>query len=88
MHELGDTPYTQKQIVELVIASLTTSIVSGANRIFVGPQNGPTCHNPNLGLATKARTCKGASQEGRLGVTSRAPRSVRECEGMNLHAPK
>jgi hypothetical protein len=45
------------------------------------------CHNPSLGLATKARTCKGVSQ-GSMGVTSHAPRSVGECEGMNPHTPK
>jgi hypothetical protein len=27
------------------------------------------CRNPSLGLATKARVCKGAGQEGSLGVT-------------------
>jgi len=37
---------------------------------------------------TKARACKGASQEWSLRVTFHAPRSVRKCEGMNLHIPK
>jgi hypothetical protein len=46
------------------------------------------CCNPSFGLATKARACKGASQEGSPGVTSHAPKSVGECEGMNLHTPK
>jgi hypothetical protein len=46
------------------------------------------CPNPGLGLATMARACKGAGQEGSLGVTSHAPRSVGECEGMNTHTPK
>jgi len=46
------------------------------------------CRNPNLGLMTNARACKGVGQEGSLGVTCHAPRSVRECEGMNLHTPK
>jgi hypothetical protein len=39
------------------------------------------CCNPSLGLATKARVCKVAGQEGSLGVTSCAPgmqKSVRE----------
>jgi hypothetical protein len=44
--------------------------------------------NPNLGLVTKARACKGAGQEGSLGVTSHVPESVEECEGMNLHIPQ
>ncbi len=35
------------------------------------------CRNPSLGLATKARGCKGAGQEGHPGVTSHAPRSAK-----------
>jgi len=35
---------------------------------------------------TKARACKGAGQEGSLGVTSHALGSVGECEGMNTHS--
>jgi hypothetical protein len=54
--------------------------------IFISLPN--ICRNLNLGLVTKARACKGASQEGSMGVTSHAPRSVGECEGMNLHIPK
>jgi len=46
------------------------------------------CHNPNLGLATKARGYKVAGQEGSSGVMLHAPRSVRECEGINPHTPK
>ncbi len=46
------------------------------------------CHNPSLGLATKAKACKGAGQKGSPGITSHAPRSAKECEGMNLHTPK
>ncbi len=47
------------------------------------------CHNPSLGLATKARACKVASREGSpWGVTSHAPGSAKECEGMNPHTPK
>jgi hypothetical protein len=48
----------------------------------------PRCRNPNLGLTTKARACKVAGQEGSLGVTSHAPGSAKECEGMNPHTPK
>jgi len=44
--------------------------------------------NLSLRLATKARACKGAGQEGSPGVTSHAPRSRGECEGMNPHIPK
>jgi hypothetical protein len=46
------------------------------------------CHNPSLGLATKARTCKVVGQEGSPGVTFHAPGSAKECEGMNPHTPK
>jgi hypothetical protein len=44
--------------------------------------------NPNLGLVTKVKACKVASQEGSLGVTSHAFGSAKECEGMNPHTPK
>jgi hypothetical protein len=46
------------------------------------------CHNPNLGLTTKVRACKGASQKGSLRVTFHVLVNVRECEGMNPHTPK
>jgi hypothetical protein len=39
-------------------------------------------HKPRQGA------CKGASQEGSLGVTSHATGSVGECERMNPHTPK
>jgi uncharacterized protein YjbK len=39
--------------------------------------------NPSLELATKARACKITRQEGSLGVTLHAPKSVGKCEGMN-----
>jgi len=42
------------------------------------------CRNPSLGLATKARACKGVSQERSLRVTSHALRILEECEEMNL----
>jgi hypothetical protein len=46
------------------------------------------CRNLNLGLANKARACRGVGQEGSSRVTSHVSDSVRECEGMNLHTPK
>ncbi len=46
------------------------------------------CYNPNLGLVTKARACKGVGQEGSSRVTSHVLGSVGECEGMNPHTPK
>jgi hypothetical protein len=45
------------------------------------------CRNRSLGLTTKVRACKGAGQERSLVVTSHAPESVRDYEGMNLHTP-
>jgi hypothetical protein len=44
--------------------------------------------NPSLGLATKARACKGVGQEGSLGITFQAPGRVGECEGINFHTSK
>jgi hypothetical protein len=44
--------------------------------------------NLNLGLATKARTCKDAGQKWSLGVTFHALGNVGECEGMNPHTRK
>jgi len=46
------------------------------------------CRNPNLGLATKARACKVAGQEGSLGVMLHALRNARKCEGIDPHTPK
>jgi len=50
--------------------------------------NKGSCHDPSLGLTTKAKTYKGAGQEGNPRVTSHAPESEGECEGMNPHTPK
>jgi hypothetical protein len=47
-----------------------------------------TCCNPSFGLATKARACKSAGQEGILGGTSYTLGSVGECERMNPHTSK
>jgi hypothetical protein len=46
------------------------------------------CRNLNLGLATKARACKGAIQEWSPRFTFHAPENARECEGMKPHTPK
>jgi hypothetical protein len=46
------------------------------------------CRNPSFGLATKARACKVAGQEGTSGGTLHAPGSAKECEGMNPHILK
>jgi len=45
------------------------------------------CHNLNFGLATTARACKGAGQEGSPKVASCVLKNVGECEGMNPHTP-
>jgi hypothetical protein len=44
-----------------------------------------SCCNPNVGLATKARACKGVGQEWSSIVTFHALGNVRECEGMSSH---
>ncbi len=46
------------------------------------------CCNPSLGLATKATTCKGASQEWSPKVTFHVLGSLAKSEGMNLHIHK
>jgi hypothetical protein len=46
------------------------------------------CHNPSLGLMTKARACKVAGQEESSGITPHAPGNVGKCEGMNPHTSK
>ncbi len=47
-----------------------------------------SCHNPNLGLATKARACEVGGQEWSPKVTFHVVESVGQCEGMNPHTPK
>ncbi len=47
-----------------------------------------SCHNPSLGLATKARACKGVGQERSPEVTFHALENAKQCEGMNPHTPK
>jgi len=46
------------------------------------------CHNPSLGLATKAKGLQGCGPRESSGVTSHTPGSVRKCEGVNPHTPK
>jgi hypothetical protein len=46
------------------------------------------CHDPNLGLMTKAKGLQGCEPRGSLGVILHAPGSVRECEGTNPHTLK
>jgi len=46
------------------------------------------CHNPSLGLTTKARAYKVVGQEGSPGIMQYAFESARECEGTNPHTPK
>jgi len=49
--------------------------------VFLYYYNNVYCRNLSLGLATKARGCKVASQE-------RRPGNEKKCEGMNLHTSK
>jgi hypothetical protein len=44
MHKFGHTPYIDKQIVEFVVASLTTNIVFGAIYVYIRSQNDLTPH--------------------------------------------
>jgi hypothetical protein len=68
-------------IIILLLLVLLKILKDGTN----GEYN---CRNLNLELATKAKACKGASQEGSPGVTSHAPESVGERERMNPHTFK
>jgi hypothetical protein len=61
-------------------------LFGGFGKIIVH-YNSHKCHNPNLGLTTKAKACKGASQEQSPKATFHAPGSVGKCEGMNPHTP-
>jgi hypothetical protein len=45
-------------------------------------------HNPSLGLVIKAKACKVTGQEESPGVMLHAPRTARECEGIDPHTPK
>ncbi len=48
----------------------------------------PNCHNLTFGLVTKAKGLQECRPRGSPGVTSHIRRSVRKCEGVNLHTPK
>jgi hypothetical protein len=50
--------------------------------------NQPQCRNPSLGLVTKARACKVASQKRSSGITFHALGSGKNYGGMNPHTPK
>ncbi len=72
-------------------------VIDGLRRETKGANEAPwapkvaqkdSCRNPSLRFGTKVRACKGAGQEGNMGITSHAPRSVGECESMNPHTPK
>jgi hypothetical protein len=41
-----------------------------------------------MGSRPRQGACKGVNQKWNLGVTFHAPKSGRECEGMNPHTPK
>jgi len=44
MFELHHTPYIEKQIAKLVVASFATNTMFRTNYKCVGPQHGPTIH--------------------------------------------
>jgi hypothetical protein len=46
------------------------------------------CHNLSLGLVTRARACKLASQEKSSKIRPYALENARECEGIDPHTPK
>ncbi len=46
------------------------------------------CHNPSLGLATKAKGLQGCGPRRRLESHITCSQECKECEGMNLHTPK
>jgi hypothetical protein len=45
------------------------------------------CRNPNLGIATKARACKGASQNWSSRVTFHAPEGLRVWDSVRIEPP-
>jgi hypothetical protein len=59
-----------------------------SNGLNIFKMNYLTCYNPNLGLVTKAKACKGGSQEWTPGIIFHAPGNVGERKGMNPHTPK
>ncbi len=63
------------------------SLGHGLNGTYTPHMFGIYC-NSNLGLVTKVRGCKVAGLEKDPGLTSHAPESAKECEGMNPHTPK
>ncbi len=65
-----------------------SSILGKTYRLMCGDIGNTLCHNPSLGLATKARACKGVGQERSPRITFHAPGSAKECKGMNPHTPK
>jgi hypothetical protein len=71
----------------LIICTITTLI---ANEIIWSKSTigGMFYHDPNLGLATKARAYKVTGQEGSPIIMPHAPRSVRKCEGIDPYTPK
>jgi len=57
-------------------------------KTLTSSSSGGECRDLSFGLMTKARAYKGAGQEGSPIITFHTPRSVGECEGMNLNTPK
>jgi hypothetical protein len=70
----------------IVIVDITHS-TKDVLTIWKGPDWESFCHNPSLGLSTKARACKGAGQEWSPGVTLHAPKRLRVWESGKIEAP-
>jgi hypothetical protein len=66
----------------LVVGSQTANLTPD---LFFGHN---LCHNPNLGLATKARGLQGCEPKGKLMSHLTCSWECKECDGMNPHIPK
>ncbi len=73
-------------IWNVIVGGIGILLLSIGGFVTIGTQI--ICCNPSFGLVTKARACTIVGQEGSPGVTSRAPRSAKEWEGMNPHTLK
>jgi hypothetical protein len=70
-----------------ILTKLSFIVLLSFTSYFI-PISMACCRNPNLGLATKAKTCIGADREWSPRVTFHALGSLGKCEGMNPHTPK
>ncbi len=73
-------------IVNIITKNLRTKL--SLPKPWPTPYHFKMCHNPSLGLATKARGLQGCGPRGRSEIHSTCSRECKECEGMNPHTPK